>query len=524
MVSSDEDSHAQHTPPSPIRLTALSDDHDDWSEDAVVSSLKPVASTADQPAPAMPLWARRLSQKDKLLRVAVAALAVLLVLVIIIRSIPPARPSDFSAASLDSFRHVDALAAHPAVPLAAIPWEQIALPSSHHAAWSFALVPTDPSTVFACATNNGTQTNGARPGGPVELWRSRDAGARWQRVAVSLTGSACSIQTVRETDGQVTVLATADSRTSAAQGNCSSIVSFISHDIGDTWSRVSAQGTSSSAQPGAYCSFIITLHHLYLLHYFSSGANVATGWHTFLERSDDGSTWTRADSGLSSDTRFFPTFISGGADDTVIASVPDQHGPLLGVVLWRSQDGGGHWQRLGETERYATLFASQESPAHRSDLASHMLYGLARYSILERSYAMRVLQSSDGQHWSALPGLPVDGANPDHIGVLETLGIASGGKPLFLGADPHAGIPRAGSDPSTWRGDTQWLWAWDPHAQRWEVPQKPLEVPWPPTCSLQCWQSSLAWGAGPDGSGYGTYVWLLRQGDATAYRTFVPAS
>ncbi|HEX8032521.1 MAG TPA: hypothetical protein VF510_01675, partial [Ktedonobacterales bacterium] len=217
MVSGDEDSHAHQTPPSTIRPAATSDD-DDWSDDAIVSSLKPVASTRDRPALAMPLWARRLSQRDKLLRVSVAALAVLLVLAVVIRNMPPARPSDFSAASQDSFRHVDALAAHPAVPLAASPWEQIALPSSQNAFWSFALVPSDPSTVFACATTNGTQTNGAVQEGPVELWRSRDAGAHWQRVAVSLTGSTCSLQTVSETGGQVAVLATAYSRTSAAQG------------------------------------------------------------------------------------------------------------------------------------------------------------------------------------------------------------------------------------------------------------------------------------------------------------------
>ncbi|MGZ3676312.1 MAG: hypothetical protein ACXVCO_18570, partial [Ktedonobacterales bacterium] len=100
MVSSDEDSHAHQTSPSTIRPTATSDD-DDWSEDAVVSTLKSAASTSDQPVPATPLWARRLSQRDKLLRVSVVALAVLLVLVVIIRSIPPARPSDSSAASMD---------------------------------------------------------------------------------------------------------------------------------------------------------------------------------------------------------------------------------------------------------------------------------------------------------------------------------------------------------------------------------------------------------------------------------------
>ncbi|MGZ6390657.1 MAG: hypothetical protein ACXWQZ_15530, partial [Ktedonobacterales bacterium] len=163
MVSSDEDSHAHQTPPSTLRPTATSDD--DWTEDAIVSSLKSVASTRDQPAPATPLWSRRLSQRDKLLRVSVAALAMLLVLVVVIRSTPPARPSDSSAASLDSFRRVAALAAHPAVPLFASPWEQVALPPSHNAAWSFALAPSDPSTVFACAATNGTQD------GPVELWR-----------------------------------------------------------------------------------------------------------------------------------------------------------------------------------------------------------------------------------------------------------------------------------------------------------------------------------------------------------------
>lgn len=522
MESSEADTHAHQAYPPTIRPATTADDDDDWSDDAIVSSLKPAARIAGQSPQGMPLWARRLSQRDKLLRVSAIALAVLVVLVFVITHLPAALPS--SPGPGDPFRPVSALVAHPAAQLSASPWEQVALPPSHNVSWSFATVLSDPSTVFACATSSRVLANGAAQQAPVELWRSHDSGAHWQRLAISLAASACLIQAVSDTHGHVVVLAQGFTQKAATQGTCSSTSAFISRDGGDTWGAVRTQERFSAAGVTESCNFFLTPHHLYLWQVYGSGVNVATGLHAFLERSDDGATWIRADSGLNSDTIFYVTFLPGKSDDVVIASFPDQHGVLSGDTLWRSNDGGGQWQHLGDTEQYRALTVSQESPANRSDLASHLLYGLARLGIADRLYALRVLQSSDGQHWAALPALPVAGANPDHIGVLEALGIASGGKLLFLGADPRAGIPHAGSDTSTWRGDTQWLWAWDPHAQRWENSEKPLQVPWPATCAQGCWQSSLAWGAGPDGAGYGTYVWVRRTGDTTIYRTFLPAT
>lgn len=524
MDSNGGDTHAQRTSPSTAHIASSLDDTSDWSDDATISSLKPAARLRGQRAQAVPLWARRLSQREKLLRGSAVALAALVVLVLIITIGPPAQPSHPSTVPPDSFSQVTALVAHSPVPLPASPWEQIALPPSSDVSWSIAPVTSEPSTIFACATSSGAQANGAARQSPVALWRSHDTGAHWQPVAIALTGSACSIQAVSDTHGYVAVLAEGYIQQSAAQGNCASMNAFFSRDGGDTWVPVQTQEQLSTAGVAEYCAFFITPHHLYFWHYYSNGLNLASGQHTFLERSDDGATWIRADSGLSSDAYFYPTFLSGSDDDAVIASVPAQHGNISGVTLWRSKDGGGHWQHFGDTERYANLVASQESSANRSDLVSRILYGLVPNALSERVYALRVLQSSDGQHWMALPMLPVEGATPDHIGVLETLGVTSGGKLLFFGADPHAGIPHAGSDSSIWRGDAQWLWAWDPHAQRWEIPQTPLRVPWPPICAQQCWQSHLAWGLAPNGTGYGTYVWIMRKGDTMMYRAFIPAT
>ncbi|MGZ3668098.1 MAG: hypothetical protein ACXVDA_26850, partial [Ktedonobacterales bacterium] len=158
-----------------------------------------------------------------------------------------------------------------------------------------------------------------------------------------------------------------------------------------------------------------------------------------------------------------------------------------------------------------------------------MLYGLSGTYIPEYLYYLKAIESSDGQHWEKVPPLPVPGAAPDRMGLHEVVGVAAGGSLLFLGVDPRAGVPTPGSVDDV-SGREQWLWAWDPRAQRWEVPQTPLRAVKASHCTDHCWQPHLAWGLSPNGVGYGTYVWVTRWGDTSKgdetslYRTFIPAS
>ncbi len=117
------------------------------------------------------------------------------------------------------------------------------------------------------------------------------------------------------------------------------------------------------------------------------------------------------------------------------------------------------------------------------------LYLSAGSYILSRCSISKPAQIVDDHHWAYLPPLPVKGTSDDHIGITSILGVTASGKLLAFGVNPQTGIQA--DKPLEEQFDQQWLWSWDPHAQRWTSLAPPLPVEWK-ACSDGCWRASLA--------------------------------
>lgn len=530
MRPTDDQSH-----PTPARDSAEYEDSD-AATDFVATSLKLGPTAGGEVRGDLAVLDQRLSRGAKLRRAAVVVLAVVLALAVIFGGRLPTPFSFFASIShaltprqpaalpIPTAR---ALTARPPVPLAASPWQEIRLPTSHDMVWSFAPVPSDPSTVYACANSAHFKDN------PATLWRSRDAGNHWQQMPVLFSNdTGCWVQVADDGLGHVSVLVEGGSTESFIGRGCELSALYLSRDNGATWNTLDPGAPFPLVEPNSLCSLTLTPHHLYAFHYYSFQSDSATHvqQQAFLMRSDDGRTWTAADADIGAFNYFGVQFVPERDDDTLLANVSYQSGDEAGTTLWRSSDAGRHWRSMGKVVGFSELMVSQEPVTTRTTLASRILYGLVANRAPEELYYMRAIESSDGQHWEKLPPLPVPGAAPDRVGVREALGVAAGGKLLFLGVDPRAGVPATGGSYDDATSGEQWLWVWDPLAQRWEVPQTPLRAAKGFSCSDHCWDPHLTWGASPDGTGYGTYVWVLRWGDISKgattrlYRTFIPAS
>ncbi len=517
-------------------LASAEHEEGDAQADGVAAPLNPTSATGGGARSGLAVWDRRLTRGAKLRRVAVMALAVLLVLGVLFGGRLPALFAGVSQ-SLTARAPVAptasipaptarALTAHPPVPLAASPWQQIGLPIPHDMLWSFAPVPSDPSTVYACVNTAHYKDN------PTTLWRSRDAGDHWQQMPLLFgKDTACWVQVADDGMGHLSVLAESGAVDTFGNG-CQISALYLSRDNGATWGALDPHAPFAHVEPNSLCVLTITPHHFYAYHYFSYSytANSDAQFQALLMRSDDGRTWTRADAYIGANNYFDVQIVPERDDDVLLANVRHQNGDEYSTVLWRSEDAGKRWRTLGTVEAFATLMVSQEPFIMRSALASRMLYGVSGISGPEDLYLLKAIESSDGQQWERLSPLPVPGAAPDHVGVREVVGVAAGGKLLFLGVDPHAVVPTPGAGSDAVSGGEQWLWAWDPRAQRWEVPQAPLRAAKGSHCSDHCWNPHLSWGPSPDGAGYGTYVWVMQWSDtangseARLYRTFIPAS
>lgn len=518
--------------PAAPRDTAA-DAESDETGGGIATSLKSTPATGGETHGGLAVWDRRLTRGAKLRRAAVVVLAVLLALSVTFGERLPGLPAFVASVSrVLSMRQPIApipaarvLTAHRPVPLAASPWQEIGLPMPHDIVWSFAPVPSDASTVYACVNSARVRDN------PTTLWRSRDAGYHWQQMPVFFgNDTACLVQIADDGMGHVSVLVESGSAETFLGRGCELTALYLSRDNGATWRMLDPGAPFPLVEANSLCSLTITPRHLYAYHSYSYKTNAGMQSQSVLMRSEDGRTWKAADADIGAFDYFGVQIVTDRGDDTLIAKVTHQHGDQYSTVLWRSSDAGQHWRQFGETEAFAELMVSHEPPTTRSALASHMLYGLSGTYIPEELYRLRAIESSDGQHWERLPPLPVPRAAPDHVGVREVVGVAAGGKLLFLGVDPRVGVPTSSGSLDDLRGGEQWLWAWDPHAQRWEVPQAPLRATKVSPCSDHCWMPHLAWGASPDGTRYGTYVWVMRWGDTSKggetrlYRTFVPAS
>ncbi len=144
-------------------------------------------------------------------------------------------------------------------------------------------------------------------------------------------------------------------------------------------------------------------------------------------------------------------------------------------------------------------------------------------------FRVRVAQVTDtSQTAKTLPPLPVPGASPDRVGVLQVARETRDGRLLAFGVDPVTGVPTEAAMNHGTGLPSQWLWIWDPRVSRWLVWPSPLPVA--STWGEGGYQNyGATWVAGDASAGAstaGTYLWVrfdgYRDNDNVAYRVFVP--
>ena len=174
----------------------------------------------------------------------------------------------------------------------------------------------------------------------------------------------------------------------------------------------------------------------------------------------------------------------------------------LRSVLWASPDKGDSWRPLSNLQGIAPIQPlTPFSATSASATAERPLYLSAGSFVLSRNLYLKAAEIVDSRHWAYLPPLPVKGTSTDHIGITTILGVTPAGKLLAFGLNPQTGVQT--DRPPEEQFDQQWLWSWDPHAQRWTSLAPPLPVAWK-ACSDGCWRSSLSQSA----SSHETALWV----------------
>jgi hypothetical protein len=200
---------------------------------------------------------------------------------------------------------------------------------------------------------------------------------------------------------------------------------------------------------------------------------------------------------------------------------PHQENAEDASILWASMDKGDTWKPISRLrgivgQRILTTLGAQSMLAS----VDHPLYLSYAEQIPSLSLYLKAAQIIDNHHWAFLPSLPAPGSSQDHTGLTSILAVTASGRLLAFGLNPQTGIQA--DKPPEEQFDQQWLWSWDPHAQRWMSLAPPLPVAWK-ACSDSCWRSSLSHSA----SSQQTALWVrggVSENDSNElYRLSLPA-
>lgn len=432
--------------------------------------------------------------------------------------------SQFTAGTATSHAALLPLARPPSVApkapivLPAAAWQAIPLPFDNGHLRSFAAVPSDPTTLYACS-GAGVDPLGAVRTGALILWRSRDAGTHWVMLPIpAVAGTDCRIQLAPANPARLALLLgdyTAETRA------CGRSRILLSDDTGATWRVLSPLPVPPTAGDGD-CALYLTAH-AFLLRYtiLAPLVNGTRGSDAdYLFRSgDDGTTWQRADLVFGALRRLAPVGLPDG-DSLLLAASVSSVAPPTRPLLWFSHDDARTWETLGQLPRSASAIYLPQPTVTYPPTAAHPLYASVNPDVPHYLYRSGVLESRDGARWFTLPPLPVPGATPDRIGLTNLLGVAPDGRLLAFGAEPGAGVPPDQAAPR--REPSQTLWAWDPVVGRWERLPDALPLPWPAHCSDQCWGAAFT--IASDGTIFLTVASAGPAGPALLYRLTLPPS
>ena len=171
-----------------------------------------------------------------------------------------------------------------------------------------------------------------------------------------------------------------------------------------------------------------------------------------------------------SDLRFWPM------DTILTVRWPQQQEDSENTgTLWASTDKGGVWRPLSKLQGIVPDQALAPFGATSANATiDRPLYLSVASHVPSRMLYLKAAQIVDDRHWAYLPPLPVKGASADHIGITSILGVTASGKLLAFGVSPTADVTALRSPDEDFQ--QQWLWSWDPHAQRWTSLAPPLPV------------------------------------------------
>src|SRR5262249_23256643 len=187
-------------------------------------------------------WERRLTRRGKGLRAAGTVLGLTLAFVVILAT-SGVRVSPLLRAVLgdpavpyaaDEVAPTRTFTGAPPTPLPVAHWERLSLPMEPNERLAdYQPSRSDPQTIFACVAPSDIDGLGFVRG-PVTLWRTQDAGARWTTLALPpLMGSDCSVATASDAPQRLALLVI-DSRPHDPGAPCDL---YLSGDGGATWTH-----------------------------------------------------------------------------------------------------------------------------------------------------------------------------------------------------------------------------------------------------------------------------------------------
>jgi hypothetical protein len=319
-------------------------------EPIAVDDLKHPDARGNVPAPG---WMKRLSPRGKLARALIVAVAVIVALVVLLPrpalTLPPQITRLLTPAPTQTSMPGRFIADQ---------FEQVPMPPVPGAMTTFITPsPRDTNTAFTCATPTQPDAASGPVSGEVSLWVTHDVGQTWSRVALPTTvGTYCDLASAGDGSRRLT-LTVANYSLDQPAPPCAHSRYFLSEDDGATWRALQHTTLAPPDYADGFCNLWATARHLFMTSYFdrSNDQNGSSQSVSFLERSDDdGRTWQRADEGLPDGAgRGYAQPLDATGETLVTLDTRYDAGALIQSDVWMSADAGASWRRA-ESARFPT--------------------------------------------------------------------------------------------------------------------------------------------------------------------------
>ncbi len=325
------------------------DDGDDSFDDVRVEPIAPGerAQRGANQSVLAPDWTKRLSTRGKLARAFIAALAVTVAVIVVFPRTNFTLPPQIT-------RLLTPAPTQTPTPgrFTTGAFEQVPLPDDPTATTS-AVIPSphDPSTAYTCAFPVQATSDGDPTSGEISLWITHDAGQTWSRIALQdAIGTSCDVEPAMDGSRRVALsvsnLALDRNGRACAHGRL-----YLSEDDGATWRTIEHTSVAPAVSQYGNCMLQVMARHLFLETFFSNDGGYG---HTILERSDDGGqTWQRADHGLENVGIQWYAQPLDSSGESLVALIQHFDNPgfdnrgQIQSDLWMTRDAGATWRHIG---------------------------------------------------------------------------------------------------------------------------------------------------------------------------------